>query len=1241
MANLQTIENALSSINPDKFQELSDCFLALRNENYRAFIRHGSQLGKQNAIKGTPDTFLLLPSGKYMFVEYSTNVSEGVKKLKQDITKCIDVTKTKIPINQIDEIIICVNYKIKPNEVHELRNELINTRIKLTVFDLGSIAIELQLHHRNLVHDYLDLPFDTGQIVSVDTFIEEYKNYSNGIATPLDNLFLHREQELEDMKNALSTNNLVVLTGSSGVGKTKLALESITQFVKENLSYEAFCISNKHCSLLDDLYQYLDLKKDYILFVDDANRIDTISQIIGFFNNRREGKLKLIFTVREYAYNEIVTICFGMKMKVITLTRLSDDSIKDIISTKPFEILNKEFQEPILSIADGNPRIAIMAAQLAKQTQSINSLFNVSDLFENYFSTFIKDKGELATPLNIKCLGLISFFYILPYKNKELITPILKRFEIGYGEFINAIDILDNLELVETQMEYVKIPEQNLSTFFFYKAFIKDELIDFEILLNYYFEENKSRFKDTVIPAYNMMGAFNVIGKLTSKLKSHFQTIKENDEKIYNFLNIFWYLLINESFEFAYNRISQLPKLEYPTYSIERKENNFSYSKNPMLELLSEFFRFPNNVKDSLELCFEYIRKEPQYLSELIHKIKEDLIFEYDDYRSDYSRQKTLFEILINGVSQKEQLLTICFYELSKTFLSYKFQKITGGRNSTINIQNITLPNSQTIQDFRKTIWIAVNDHFANYPELSFELLKSYAGVHPDVDSGIMQYDAPFLFDIITRHLFPSSFEHCVYVQEQIRWCKRNNVIMPIFESLSTKFRNLTYDTYLKIDWDRIRDKEDFEFENYEEYEKLKGEEIRTSFVFNTKEEIIKFLEVFTFLKNNTKNDWNYSKTLDLIIDENCQRNFALGLEIAKQIIKENNQVNYIPWAFFKNHLFTKDKAEQIWLVVNEVDYYNKAIWLLSFFEYLDESLVSKIYSQAILKVIKDLEINSYLHLGRLDKYLKVEPKLYELILKIVIGRNEQEEKKLFLWDDIFENHLESLGEDIQLIKRAYLQQDRMQQHFDFDGNAFMQILTKDKLFLLEYVKTLFPNIGNRSSHENKMLRNIWVINDIENTLAEVFDYVINVEPFFGILEHYCNIFFLNIKPEYKLKAKAFLFNYCASNFNDTKKMNALVDIVRHSMRECFNEFLLHFITLTQDIAIFSKISWIGNGGVYNGRVIIGDLKAMEWKELLTVVEQSKLGIKLIPIKTYINNQIEGYLKDGDRERKQRFFERN
>jgi len=1220
---------------------LCDSFLALRNSNYSAFSRSGSQSGKQKTVKGTPDTFLLLPNGKYIFVEYSTNISAGLKKLEDDIKKCTDTSKTRIPVNQIAEIILCVNFNLTAVEIQTLKGLLANTRIGLTVYTLDSLAIELHLHHRDLTHEYLGLPLDTGQIVSIETFVAEYNRASKGISTPLDNTFLHREQELQELQEAILQNDFIILTGAPGIGKTKLALEGINNFLSVNLSFRAYCVSYKHHTLLDDLYQYFDSEKDYILFVDDANRIDAFSQITGFYKGTRKGKLKILITVRDYAFQDIGILCQEFSPRRLDLAKFSDEQIIDIIKAQPFEILNPDYHKEIVRIADGNPRLAIMTALLAKAHQDIYALADVSDLFENYFSTFIKDDGEFAKALNIQCLGLIAFFYTIPYKNREITTSILDNFGIDYSAFIDVIDKLDKLELVEIQFDHVKIPEQNLSTYFFYKSFIKDNLLSFETLLNKYFESNSNRFKDCVIPANNTFGFKNVMDKLQPFLQNYWKIIKTEEEKAFKFLSTFWYYLQTETLEFIFNISEALPTVTPLKYGVTYENNAFSYSKNDVIELLGEFLRFPNNLKDVIELGFEYTRKKPEHLPEWIHKIREQLTFDREDetqYR--FARQIILFEILLDGLIKGDPLLMTAFYELSKTFLSFKFHHTKGGRNHSVYWYSYPIPNVPAIQNFRQRIWSGVEHNFEKNQEESFSLLLSYTSVITDVTKELMEFDIPLVIEIIEKHLSKDSFEHCKYVHDQIRWCKRNSVSHSSFTSLAHKFTNPTYEIFLKIDWDRLRDKEMYDFDDYKEYEKLKEAEIRNTFVFTNENEVKEFYKIFTYLKRVAKNEWNYTTTLDHVIDENCSRNFELGCQLLFEVIEKNNEVNYVPRLVFRNHLKTEEKTKHIWALLQKQEFTFKGLWELSFYDYIDDSLLNKEFVQALVNTVSNMKEANTIHFDRLQRFLPIEPNLFEIILRTIVEKNEKEGTKLQVWMDFFSTHFDQLGNDIELIKKAYLQQDRIQNHFDYEGRGFLNILKKDSIFLLEYVNSLYAVRQFGLSADHKDLGFVWQIENIEQVLNDVFDLVIEKEPFFGILDHFCNSFFRNIQVESKEKAKNFLLDYCKENFFNYNKMNVVVDIVRHSMREMFDEVLLLFLALSQDREIFSRIYWRGSGTSGSGNVILADIEAADWRNILSIVEKSTVGIKLIPIKKYLNERIEDCLKSGDWERQRRFLER-
>ena len=52
------------------------------------------------------------------------------------------------------------------------------------------------------------------------------------------------------------------------------------------------------------------------------------------------------------------------------------------------------------------------------------------------------------------------------------------------------------------------------------------------------------------------------------------------------------------------------------------------------------------------------------------------------------------------------------------------------------------------------------------------------------------------------------------------------------YRELKQKFLTEEYSMFCKLDWNRLRDKNDFEFDNWKEYDNLKSEEIRKNFVF-------------------------------------------------------------------------------------------------------------------------------------------------------------------------------------------------------------------------------------------------------------------------------------------------------------------------------------------------------------------------------------------------------------------------
>ncbi|MEL7417204.1 MAG: ATP-binding protein, partial [Cyanobacteria bacterium J06555_3] len=131
---------------------------------------------------------------------------------------------------------------------------------------------------------------------------------------------------------------------------------------------------------------------------------------------------------------------------------------------------------------------------------------------------------------------------------------------------------------------------------------------------------------------------------------------------------------------------------------------------------------------------------------------------------------------------------------------------------------------------------------------------------------------------------------------------------------------------------------------------------------------------------------------------------------------------------------------------------------------------------------------------------------------------------------------------------------------------------------------------------------------------------------------------FRDAKEEYTLRINNFLMQYIKNNIYDTNKVNLIVDIARHSKNDIFEEILLYYISLNQNVEQFKMISWRGNFTTSIGDGNLGDIEAADWRKILSIVDKSNIGFKLIPIKRYLNERIESCLEYAESERKRKFL---
>jgi hypothetical protein len=234
-----------------------------------------------------------------------------------------------------------------------------------------------------------------------------------------------------------------------------------------------------------------------------------------------------------------------------------------------------------------------------------------------------------------------------------------------------------------------------------------------------------------------------------------------------------------------------------------------------------------------------------------------------------------------------------------------------------------------------------------------------------------------------------------------------------------------------------------------------------------------------------------------------------------------------------------------------------------------------------------------------------------------------------------------NLSADINTVKEAYIQQIMYNPNYDYDGADLLSILRHDKKYLLEYIKYLFAQNERYMSYEAKNLSVVWLVEDIEDVLNVVFDFIAENENYTGILDHFCNYFFSEIKETENIKrSNKFIKDYICHNYTDVKKMNMITDVLRHTKNDLFEEAYIHFLELTQDIELYTQIRWCGSGGTGSMCKSVGEKMDIEWHNVLEITKKVDLGIKLIPIKKYIYDQIEGAMNYAEDEKRRRFLDR-
>ncbi|MTK53883.1 hypothetical protein [Paludibacter sp.] len=1244
MIKVVEIENALAQINGDIFQEFCNHFLYLKL-NPNTITPIGSVIGKEKSRKGIPDSYFTV-NKELIFAEYTTRerTQKGQSfyaKLKSDIENCFDMSKTGLKKEEIDKVILCFTGRIKPEEKKTLE-ELCKQHNPKCILDLKGIRdLAFAVLDYPILGTYVGIKVGTGQIQEPSAFIVNYEK--SKISTPLSNTFYGRETEIEDGLNSLNNNDLLLIHGAPGTGKSKFAIELAKLYADKN-GFSFLCIGNRDLPIWDDIKEIIRIDKNYVLLVDDANRLAKNFQwILSLYEDRKPNSFKVVVTVRDYAFNFVKSIALNYSFSTIEIKTFSDDELKKIIQSDDFEITEPSYIERILKIAKGNARLAIMSAKVARTAANLLELYDASQIYDEYFESLFNEIELLKEPITQKVLALISFFSRIDRENRKLCDYIFERLNIEEAKFWEICYSLHETELVDLfEQQIVKISDQIFSTYIFYKAVIENKVLSFSFFLNNYLDY-KNRINDTIIPVINTFNYKHIETILKPEILKHWLVIEKesNDQDLLKYFDLFWFYLAPQVFVFIKRQIDKQDTTEVSEYRFRYELNEFSYGTGIDLEILSRFKNHSDEFfKDSLELMFYYAIKDPSKMPAVIYICKERFNFSRLGYEYGDRIQHLLFDFLITNAqtSQNKIIYENVLAEILPDFLKIEHREDeSNGRTFTFYTFHLWL--SESVKAFR----IKCFDYLLQCGNKSIVLQTLYRLSYYEYQYSkeILEHDLSFIYQIISKYFDPNEFKDCFVLQnimEGLDWLnvdykkgiqdKYNSKLFLLAEILKTDKQRRK-----EIGWEEEDRLHQVELKKY--CDKFKIDDYRSLFYHvSTILEHVKEIGV----ANNVTHQ--YESSLNTIIGHLAQSDVWLFLKVLELNFTKFNFNLHFGYIFARFFQANPESYLALFELIQDLDENKK-------FYFHQALIIDEVKSEHLSLLYADLldTINSlksqyiFWDLTFASKYkeLKEERDIYSEILGLVLWKRQNEQINIGVGQLFFEKCLSFSDFSFENLIEVYLYSNDIEQHFDYEKKILRALLEHDSLIITRILKFNSPDKYSRYDFEHYDF--VWDLDNYLEIMNSIFEYFTtnNIYYFSGGI---ITAFFPNVKNKYAGRPIEYLESLIDKNNMNESYMCIVFRITCYKYPELKMLFLKKFLTLNDNFEIFKSLEVVKRSKSWSGSYIpILEGEKDTWKNVISVLDRLPNRLNYHEHKEYVSRQI-GYcdlrIKD---ELKREFYE--
>ena len=1129
----------------------------------------GKAAGASKTKPGKPDAYTFW-KGKFYLAEYTTqnptNKASFRNKLIGDLKSLLAPNEHGITLDEIEELLLICNSNVNVKLTKELQEIAKIAGKKLRVVGLTTLTHFLSHRGRVTARDILNISIDTGQVDTPEEFKEIYGR--KGLGTTLKNELFGRSDDITKLLTKIKNHRVTIVKGAPGVGKTKIVLHAIDYFKEEAPSYKAFVIHKHHVDVYQNLLEVMVSGGNYIIFIDDANmQVQSLLDALNFMDRERTYNIKLVITVRDYAYEQISSKMEGRDIMPYNLEPLPASTLSAILRSPDFGLTNNSLVEKILNLSKGNARFAIIMAHVLKEDPNFN-LENVVMVLDRYIHQIYPDVELFKEKLTTQVLGVMAFFETIDLADpKEM--EILSHFKIDPEKFAAQCRQLENLEILEFRFDsIVKFPDQNLRTYFFYKAFFDDKALPFPVLLTQTMHKMSYRMKDSFWGADLAMGTSLVFNNVALHIEAAMIGLDMEDDLFDHYITVFGRYFPDKTFSYAEYLLEKIK-----TYSDGERQFSGTVHTQHIVHLVEPFLRGTDT--DLMEMAVEMLIKTCQLMpaekTRLANVVALEVGITDYDILQNCTRQLTLLNFIKNYKDDAETLKFLLSFMIRINLLAYSPQ-------SFFYQEGPIWKQRPSFEMVRKLTWQHLGELPDKYKKEVMSVLFEYLG---DVDKQHIQgvslyYDYDCIGEYIIPRLNPEKFEDCYFVDQYYSIWKnkpRSTDIIASFQTESLKF----YKTLA------IPSKEAREIQEELNYDKEKwfnyhlnriSEGIDTSLPSVFKR-ILPFIEEIS-ASPYQQNDL-FLHGLDYYFTLIVRASADNGISSIKQYLKNGGCGRFNPFQLTIEIMKQTHKViSEYFQIVNTFEYPQKNNWIEHFFRWLPtENELIKSFLPKLLKHYQTTSKIHYIEYDQLEKFRVADPQIHQTVLTLITERRAADNSFTY---GIWPNYFSHLGVETKgfskIAQTAYLQSSEMNLNFTFDstGKDLKYLLNLDPSFMIQYIKhhtVLGKSLRERNMHV------IWDMKDCTIQIYEILDHISSIPEV--RFNNKAQPLFTDLNEEVRIKAFKLLQEYLTDRITKVKSINLVLDIVRNRFAEQIPEMLRQLVSLNPDPKLFEKISWHNN----------------------------------------------------------------